>query len=76
MNDLIDNIVAFLKAAMIDSLSAKSVHKGFGAEDPDQIAMHDYPIVEVDDGGERVDSEIAANTQERIYKVAIFMAVI
>jgi hypothetical protein len=79
MNTLIDNVVAYLTAgrnADPSQLSAKIIKKGFGSDTPDQIPIERYPFVEVDEGGEAVESNIAAETQNRIYKVVLFMAVL
>lgn len=77
MKDLINAIVEFLTAVKGTSeLSAVTVKKGFSSDELDNIAIERYPFVEVDDGGESVNPDIAGETQERIYRVVFFMAVL
>jgi hypothetical protein len=75
LNDLIDNIVAFLTAAIGTELSAKVVKKGFGSQTPDEIPIERFPYVEIDEGGESVEPDTATATQNRLYTVVLFMAV-
>jgi hypothetical protein len=73
LKTLIDDIVAFLNAAITATdLSAKIVLKGWGglAEDVPEAR---YPYVAVDDGGERVE-DINNDTQNRIYTVVFEIA--
>ena len=76
MKELINNIVAYLNAAIGSTLSANIVMKGFDDTEPDQVPIERYPYVMVDDGGEKVDADLAQSTQIRVFTVTLFMAVI
>jgi hypothetical protein len=76
LKTLINNIVAYLRAAIGTDLSANIVMKGFDDTEPDQVPIERYPYVMVDDGGERVEADTAQSTQTRVYVVSLFMAVI
>ena len=76
MKDLIDAVIAFLTAAIGTELDVKVVQKGFGSKDLEEIPIERYPFIEVDEGGEEIVSQVAAETQERRFRVVLFMAVI
>lgn len=77
MKELINNIIAFLQAAVGTSeLSAKLILKGYPPEFPDNTPIEKYPVVYVDDGGENVEADTAWRTQNRIFSVTFFMAVL
>lgn len=78
MKDLINNIVAFLRAAVGTSeLDANIIIKGFDEAEIDQLPDESFPYVAIDDGGESVDTaEVGGMTQQRLYNVEFFMAVL
>ena len=77
MKDLINDIIAAFRAAIVaGDLSALSVYKGH-RDDPEEIPDKDWPFITVDEAGERtteedVNSDSAIN---RLYSIAIQMAV-
>ncbi len=76
MKDLIDAIIVYLRAAIPATLSATIVMKGFDQTEQDQVPIERYPYVMIDDGGESVDPDLAGRTQNRLFTVSFFMAVI
>lgn len=76
MKDLIDAIKTFLEAAILSGdISAKIIMKGYPPDLPDETPIEKYPVVYIDDGGESVEADIASDTQNRIYRVMFFVAV-
>ncbi len=74
MKTLINNIVAFLRAATSTQLNTAKIFKGF-SNVPELVPIEKYPYVAVDDGGERTE-DLAKDSDNRFFSVLMEMAVL
>jgi hypothetical protein len=75
MKSLITSIITALRNAITaGDINATTVYKGF-QEMPAIIPYTAYPYIAIDDGGERVEDNSAAETQTRYYSIVVEMGI-